>query len=107
MEDLTIVEKWLAGMLAAGSAVAAWANRAAKQAAKDDAMIARIAAAEKDIVNLQKAHDQKLREIQDDIHGLRTDMKSDVKALWDRSEERHNRLDGKLDRLLERAPKEK
>ena len=98
-----MVEKWLAGMLTAGGVVAAWANRAAKQAAKDDAMTARIATAEKDIQNLQKAHDQKLREIQDDIHGLRTDMKTDVKALWDRTEERHNRLDGKLDRLLERG----
>lgn len=107
MDDLTIVEKWLAGMLAAGSAVAAWANRAAKQAAKDDAMTARIVAAEKDIQNLQKAHEQKLREIQADILSLRIDVKSDVKALWDRSEERHNRLDGKLDRLLERTPKEK
>jgi hypothetical protein len=103
MEDLTLVEKWLAGMLTAGAVVAGWANRAAKQAAKDDAMISRIAAAEKDILNLQKAHDQRLREIQDDIHSLRTDMKSDVKALWDRTEERHNRLDGKLDRLLERG----
>jgi uncharacterized protein HemX len=103
MEDLTIVEKWLAGMLAIGAVVAGWAQRAARQASKDDAMSARITAAEKDIQNLQRAHDQKLREIQDDIHSLRTDMKTDVKALWERSEERHNRLDGKLDRLLERG----
>lgn len=107
MDDLTIVEKWLAGMLAVGAVVAGWANRAASQAARDDAMNARIAAAEKDIQTLQRAHDQKLREIQDDIHSLRTDMKVDVKALWDRSEERHKRLDDKLDRLLERTPKEK
>jgi Skp family chaperone for outer membrane proteins len=103
MDDLTLAEKWLAGMLAVGAVVAGWAGRSAKQAQRHDAMSARIAAAEKDIQNLQKAHDEKLREIQNDIHGLRADMKSDVKALWDRTEERHNRLDGKLDKLIERG----
>ena len=99
MDDLTIAEKWLAGMLGVGAMVAGWANRAAKQSSRDDAMTARIAAVEKDVVTLR----QNLQEIQAELHEMRTEQQADVKALWDRTEERHNRLDGKIDRLLERG----
>lgn len=103
MDDLTLVEKWLAGIITVGGIMVAWANKEAKQSSISERLTARVESAEKDIKVLKEAYDQRLNEIQSDLHSLRVDMKNEVKALWDRSEERHNRLDGKLDRLLERS----
>lgn len=89
--------------MAVGGFVVAWANREAKQAAVIDKLSARVDAGEKDIKILKETHDQRLNEIQNDLHAMRIEQKSDVKALWDRTEERHNRIEAKVDRLLERG----
>jgi len=47
---------------------------------------------EKDITSLKRAHDQKLEEMRDDIHDLS-----------DRTEKRHDSIESKLDRLIERS----
>jgi hypothetical protein len=100
MEELTLAEKFLMGIITIGGVVAAWTSKSSK-------LTARIEANEKDIRGLKEAHDEKLHSIHDDIGSLRAEVKSDVKALWDRTEERHNRLDSKIDAVLSRMPKEK
>lgn len=104
MDDLTIAEKWLSGVVAACGVVMAWSSRVAKQSAISDRIAARVEATEKDIRVLKEAHDQRLNDIQNDIHALKTEVKTDLQAIWTRTEERHSRLDGKIDRLLERKP---
>ncbi len=102
MDDLTIAEKWLGGMLAVGGAVVAWASGEAKRAKISDRLSARVDATEKDIRILKEAHDQRLNAIQQDIHSLRTEMKGDIQQVWNRAEERHDQITAKLDRLIER-----
>lgn len=103
MDDLTLAEKFLAAVIAAGGVVMVWSNKVAKQAAISDRIVARVEATEKDIKVLKEAHDQRFIDIQNDIHALKTEVKTDLQAIWNRTEERHTRLDGKLDRLLERS----
>lgn len=47
---------------------------------------------EKDIQSLKSAHDRKLEEMRDDIH-----------ALSDRTDKRHDVIESKIDRLIERS----
>lgn len=103
MDDLTVAEKWLAGMLAVGGAVVAWANGEAKRSAAADKLSARLESTEKDVKVLKEAHDKRLDEIQHEIHNLRTDMKADIQSVWNRAEERHDQVNQKLDRLIERG----
>lgn len=102
MDDLTIAEKWLAGMLAVGGAVVAWASGETKRNAAAAKLSARVDATEKDIRVLKDAHDRRLDDIQKDIHNLKTDMKGDIQQVWNRAEERHDQISNKLDRLIER-----
>lgn len=103
MDDLTLAEKWLAGIIAAGGVVLAWANGEAKRAKATDHLTARVNSHEKDIKVLQETHDKNLADIRREVKGLRDDMRTDIQNVWQRAEERHDQVNAKLDRLIERG----
>ena len=90
MEGFTVVEKALILLIAAGGVVAGWTSKMGK-------LSARIDATEKDIKGLKEAHDEKLSDIKSSISALDARMQRDVQALWERTEDRHNKILGKLD----------
>jgi uncharacterized protein HemX len=95
VEDWTFFEKWLAALASGGAAVAVFARSMAN-------VTARIDANEKDIKSLKDHHEQQLHDIHQSVKDLRTEMKTDVKELWNRSETRHDTILSKLDDIEKR-----
>lgn len=95
MDEFSVAEKLLAGVIAVGTVIAGFSNRVTK-------LYVRIATIEKDIEVMKLANGQALATIQNDISALRNEMRSDIRSIQERSEERHDRTDAKLDRLIER-----
>lgn len=99
MNDLTIGEKLLGFAMAVGTFVWGWAASMGK-------LHTRVSAVEKENTRLDKEHarlDKQHVEIQQSIYSLRIEIRNEMSGIADRAEERHTRLEDKIDRLIERG----
>ncbi|MFT5766757.1 MAG: hypothetical protein ACI9DH_000576 [Halioglobus sp.] len=50
-----------------------------------------------------KSHGQRLDILEADTKSSLDELRSEIKSVWDKTEQRHNRIDDKLDRIIEKV----